>query len=101
MSANGVDGLLRAAKEQAQMQAQAEQMLNMTLKTALHNPHSTKRHKVHLAAVALDGNDRVLMFGLPTGERLEIEMTPSTATQVANGLLSVGNEDEADEREAA
>lgn len=82
----GVDQLLRSAQQKAQQEQEAQMMLEMSLRVALHQPHTIQRYKVHRTAVAYDGANPVFLVGLPTGMRLEIELTAETAQGVAKAL---------------
>ena len=93
MSANSVDGMLRAAAERQQQVEQAQNMMNAQLRGALDNPHMTTRYRVHMSGILTEDASTVILFGLPTGERLEFEMASVTAQQLANALVTTLEED--------
>lgn len=96
MADNRLDGLLRVAQEQKQ----AQEMMMGALQATLRNPHTVTRHRTHIIAVAVEDNQTVLQIATPTGARVDVEMDPQTAAQVARGLLVRPKEAEA-ESEAA
>ena len=85
----GVDEMLRAAAQRDQQMQQAQQMLNAQLQAALDSPHATQRYRIHMSAIATEDDRTILLFGLPTGERIEFEMPAATAVQLANGILKM------------
>lgn len=91
---NEVDPLMRAV-EQANQQQQAEQMLRGALQMALQQPHTVETHRIHMSAIQRTDKGVTLAFGTPSGERIEFEMTPQTAGQIAAELLMQESEAEA------
>ena len=78
----GVDEMLRLAAQRDQQMQQAQQMLNAQLQAALDSPHATQRYRIHMSAIATEDDRTILLFGLPTGERVEFEMPAATAVQL-------------------
>ena len=81
-----VDGMLQAAAQQRQ----SEQMLMAVLQQAVNTPTASHRYPVNLTGIAPDpapGGGKVLLVGLPTGERLEIPVSPDACRQIARHLL--------------
>lgn len=84
----GVEGALRAAKQQQEMQQQLQAILN----AALQGPHTIEQINVNAAKLVHNGSDFVLLVGTVPGKRFDIVLGPAAIAQIVREATA---EDEA------
>ncbi len=70
-----VDRMLQHAKEQQQAQAQAQAQLQAVLEFTLKQPQKLTVLQLALVRVREEGQVKVLMISLPTGERIDVPLS--------------------------
>lgn len=75
MNGSDVDRMLQQAKEQQVAQEQAQRQLQAVLEFTLKQPQKLTVLNLALVRVREEGQAKVLMISLPTGERVDVPLS--------------------------